>query len=528
MKKAITILTLLIAASTMSAQPTNPLTPKSRTHERETLSTHERTLPNGKTMKTTKPDARKAATGKDIKNATLKMDSVTYSGGNKEIFEYDDMGRLATFFYWEYFDGTLQWAVKIAYTYNTQNERIQIEYDWNLETNEWIIYGKREYTYDGNGNPILDISFDWDSDISQWRNSSKAECTYNAQGNLTLRVTYWGYDFNQWENGYKAEFTYDAQGNQTLEIEYMWNSSLNYWRNAQKIEQTYNAQGNQTLYAYYSWDNDLNQWRNYSKSEYTYDTQGNRILQVSYSWNDELNLLRIESKSEYTYDVQGNRILQISYSWDDDLAQWRNGGKSESTYDAQGNNTLYIAYLWDTYLNQWINYYKKEYEYDAQGNQTLEVDSNWDTHLNQWIGSSKREYAYNLSYTWADVFVPEDWFERDSENILLSRIHYDWDRTLSDWGEPRIATYHYSEITTSIPTHPQHNISIYPNPTSGELRMENGELRMANVEVFDIMGRKQHAEIRESNGGVLLNIAHLPSGIYLVKAGEQVWKVVKN
>ena len=91
---------------------------------------------------------------------------------------------------------------------------------------------------------------------------------------------------------------------------------------------------------------------------------------------------------------------------------------------------------------------------------------------------------------------------------------------------------------TSISHHTQPNITIYPNPTSGELRiesgelgelrMENGELRMGSVEVFDIMGRKQHAEIRESDGGVLLNITHLPSGIYLVKAEGRVWKVVKQ
>ena len=91
----------------------------------------------------------------------------------------------------------------------------------------------------------------------------------------------------------------------------------------------------------------------------------------------------------------------------------------------------------------------------------------------------------------------------------------------------------------SIDNHPTRGaITLYPNPTSGELRiesgefgewrMENGEWRIASVEVFDIMGRKQYAEIREMDGGALLNIAHLPNGIYLVKAGGSVWKVVKN
>ena len=91
------------------------------------------------------------------------------------------------------------------------------------------------------------------------------------------------------------------------------------------------------------------------------------------------------------------------------------------------------------------------------------------------------------------------------------------------------ATYTAEFVSTvGIAHHTQSNINIYPNPTTGEVRFENGEVRIASVEVFDITGRKQHAEIRESDGGVLLNIAHLPSGVYLVKAAGRVWKVVKR
>ena len=70
-------------------------------------------------------------------------------------------------------------------------------------------------------------------------------------------------------------------------------------------------------------------------------------------------------------------------------------------------------------------------------------------------------------------------------------------------------------------------LHIFPNPTTGELRVESGELRVESVEVFDMMGRKQHVEMRESDGGVLLNISHLPAGMYLVKVGQMTEKVVK-
>ena len=77
-------------------------------------------------------------------------------------------------------------------------------------------------------------------------------------------------------------------------------------------------------------------------------------------------------------------------------------------------------------------------------------------------------------------------------------------------------------------------IQVYPNPTTGGLRIENGELRIENVEVFDVFGRKQKAESRKqkAEGTVLMDISELTVGIYFVKittdAGEVVRKVVKN
>jgi len=39
------------------------------------------------------------------------------------------------------------------------------------------------------------------------------------------------------------------------------------------------------------------------------------------------------------------------------------------------------------------------------------------------------------------------------------------------------------------------NITLHPNPTTGELRIENGELRIKSVEVYDVYGRKLQFKI---------------------------------
>jgi hypothetical protein len=79
------------------------------------------------------------------------------------------------------------------------------------------------------------------------------------------------------------------------------------------------------------------------------------------------------------------------------------------------------------------------------------------------------------------------------------------------------------------------NIKLMPNPTTGVLnliqeRVESGELKVENVEIFDVYGRKQsHASRVTSNE---INISHLSAGVYFVKvyteAGVVVEKVIKN
>jgi len=78
-------------------------------------------------------------------------------------------------------------------------------------------------------------------------------------------------------------------------------------------------------------------------------------------------------------------------------------------------------------------------------------------------------------------------------------------------------------------------IKLYPNPTTGVLnliqeRITNYELGINKVEIFDIYGKKHHLITPSSNH--LINVAHLPAGIYFLKisaeTGEVVKKVVKQ
>ena len=81
-----------------------------------------------------------------------------------------------------------------------------------------------------------------------------------------------------------------------------------------------------------------------------------------------------------------------------------------------------------------------------------------------------------------------------------------------------------------VETHNCASLQVYPNPTTGELTIDNEQLTINNVEIFDVYGKNHHLITSSSNH--FINIAHLPAGIYFLKiateAGDVVKKVIKQ
>jgi len=79
-----------------------------------------------------------------------------------------------------------------------------------------------------------------------------------------------------------------------------------------------------------------------------------------------------------------------------------------------------------------------------------------------------------------------------------------------------------------------YELLIYPNPTNGVLNLiqdlvTSDALHVSNVEVFDIYGRKLSSNhLIPSPSNHLINISHLPAGIYFVRIDNKIIKVVKQ
>jgi hypothetical protein len=97
-------------------------------------------------------------------------------------------------------------------------------------------------------------------------------------------------------------------------------------------------------------------------------------------------------------------------------------------------------------------------------------------------------------------------------------------------ASPASAAAQFSTNPLSIYENLFGSINVYPNPTTGELKIESGMLSVKNVEIFDVIGKKVF--MFQVFSETVLNISHLQGGFYFVRisteAGEVMRKVLKE
>ena len=77
----------------------------------------------------------------------------------------------------------------------------------------------------------------------------------------------------------------------------------------------------------------------------------------------------------------------------------------------------------------------------------------------------------------------------------------------------------------------ENEFSVYPNPFSASalLRITNpGELRIADIKIFDVVGKEVHPEIIRNSDLFVIRSGNLPNGIYFLKIGNTAKKIIVN
>jgi len=73
----------------------------------------------------------------------------------------------------------------------------------------------------------------------------------------------------------------------------------------------------------------------------------------------------------------------------------------------------------------------------------------------------------------------------------------------------------------------KNSINIYPNPTTGKLRIENGEWKIESIGIYDVFG-KELMKINTIRKEMAIDISHLSTGVYFVKINTEVGEVVRK
>jgi PKD repeat protein len=75
-------------------------------------------------------------------------------------------------------------------------------------------------------------------------------------------------------------------------------------------------------------------------------------------------------------------------------------------------------------------------------------------------------------------------------------------------------------------------VIIYPNPAEKELQVykvqTTGQNPLANIEIFDVLGRNVYSSIRPSVHSFTIDISHLQAGVYFLHVDGEVFRIMKN
>ena len=155
----------------------------------------------------------------------------------------------------------------------------------------------------------------------------------------------------------------------------------------------------------------------------------------------------------------------------------------------------------------------------------------WDNPANasQWNLQYKlsSENDWNTIVVSGSPYYEFDNLEAYAEYNLRVQAICDADN-LSDWSNILTATAQGVGIDDHTP---DNSVTVYPNPTSGVVQIENGEWRMENVEVYDAYGKLLFT-VEVNGNAAALDLTGYAKGTYFVKVttekGVVTKRVVKN
>ena len=281
--------------------------------------------------------------------------------------------------------------------------------------------------------------------------------TYNANNDIILEVTqFWNSVTLQWETTAQTVYTYNLSGELEYETDQSYNFVTQMFTDEFRTKNEY-LNGNLIRITFQKSENGV--WVDEDKFEYSHNTSGQPVEEIESLWNTTTMMWDPIERAIATYTSGLLTKLEIY--------KYTNGSWETQPYEQyllEYNGMLQTKFTWQSWDGaQWVNEDLETSAYDANDN--LEELIYW-----SWSGS-----------------VWEPYYKEETDNSVAG---------------PLSSTVFDSE-----------NFKVYPNPVS-EIINITSKTPIDKVELYSVLGLK----IMESPDYKNINVSHIKSGLYLLKA----------
>jgi hypothetical protein len=134
------------------------------------------------------------------------------------------------------------------------------------------------------------------------------------------------------------------------------------------------------------------------------------------------------------------------------------------------------------------------------------------------------EYGKNQTFT----FIPDKNYEIATVSVDGKNIGAVKSYTFDNVTEGHSISVIYKEKETMIKTmEATQRLSIYPNPTKGEIQIKD-KSKIGTVQIFDVIGKLWYEVKNVNESETKIDISSFPNGIYFLKINERAIRVIKQ
>ncbi|MGV3596831.1 MAG: T9SS type A sorting domain-containing protein [Bacteroidota bacterium] len=380
----------------------------------------------------------------------------------------------------------------------------------NPNTMVWEDFEKASNLRDADGNFTELGTKIWEGGSQSWE--TEYQSNYQYQKDANNRVIEMIYEVQSPFDDYTLRYTYTYDQNRLSEVEVAFKNGAVFYPSTHTFIQ-YNSLGQRVLDSMI----DVNTSEAISMREYAYDNAGNCFRELGWgkmqddSWDTT-------SMNQYEYFGNG-KLKTRTFYYQNAQGNLLDNFRDEYSYTSTGNvNALAMFIRLNPTMPLFPYMYYKNY-YDGENKARIIVSKEFSLGINDWINSDSilLNYVaagggYDTSYIHTRLANGSGWSATPTQRLVFEK---------NATGIKQVANNTLK-------------IAAYPNPASTNLFVEinaqiDGE---ATLELTDLTGKILKTQaldlLKGQSNNIEIDITDVPQGLYLLHAGNQPLKIIKE